>query len=49
MLKRMKNGNGNNIPAIGIHVTPKQTRKYTNWKIVNVAMNLNGTDSTNEA
>lgn len=49
MLTRRKNGNGNKIPAIGIHVTPKQTRKYTIWKSVNVAMHLNGTDSTNEA
>lgn len=49
MLMRTKNGKGNKIPAIGIHVTPKQNRKYTNWKIVNVAMYLNGTDSTKEA
>lgn len=49
MLMRIKNGKGNNIPAIGIHVTPKQRSKYTNWKSVNVAMYLNGTDSTNEA
>lgn len=46
---RRKNGKGNKIPAIGIHVIPKQTRKYTNWKIVNMAMYLNGTDSTKEA
>jgi len=49
MLMRMKNGSGNNIPAIGIQVMPKQTRKYTTWKIVNVAMYLNGTESTKEA
>lgn len=46
---RMKNGNGNNIPAIGIHVTPKQSRRYRNWKIVKTAMDLKGTDSTKEA
>lgn len=45
----MKNGSGNNIPATGIHVTPKQTKKYTSWKSVKVAMYLNGTDSTYEA
>lgn len=49
MLIRRKKGNGNKIPAIGIHVTPKQIRKYTSWRSVNVAMYLNGTDSTNEA
>lgn len=49
MLMRRKNGKGNSIPAIGIHVTPKHTRKYTNWNMVNIAMYLNGTDSTNEA
>lgn len=46
---RKKNGSGNNIPAIGIHVTPKQIKRYTTWKIVNIAMYLKGTDSTNEA
>ena len=49
MLMRRKNGKGNNIPAIGIHVTPKHNRKYTNWKSVNIAMYLYGTNSTNEA
>lgn len=49
MLMRRKNGKGNKIPAIGIHVTPKHTRKYTSWKSVNIAMDLNGTNSTNEA
>lgn len=49
MVMRMKNGSGNKIPAIGIQVMPKQTSKYTNWKIVNVAMYLKGTKSTKEA
>jgi len=44
-----KNGKGNNIPAIGIHVTPKQTKKYTHWKSVNNTIYLNGTDSTKVA
>lgn len=43
------NGNGNKIPTMGIHVTPKQNRKYINWNSVNVMIYLNGTDSTNEA
>lgn len=46
---RRKNGKGNKMPATGIHVTPKQTKKYTSWKSVNMAMYLNGTDSTKEA
>lgn len=46
---RRKNGNGNNIPAMGIHVTPKQRSRYMNWKIVKAAINLKGTDSTKEA
>lgn len=44
-----KNGKGNSIPAIGIHVTPKQIKRYTNWKAVKAAIYLNGTSSTNEA
>lgn len=44
-----KNGKGNRIPAIGIQVTPKHTRKYTIWNTVKIAMYLIGTDSTNEA
>lgn len=49
MLIRRKNGSGKSIPAIGIHVMPKQMRRYANWKSVNNMMYLNGTDSTNEA
>jgi hypothetical protein len=49
MLMSRKNGKGNNIPATGIHVTPKQTKRYNNWKRVNVAIFLYGTDSTKEA
>jgi hypothetical protein len=44
-----KKGKGNNIPAMGIHVTPKQIKKYTHWKTVNKTMYLKGTDSTKEA
>lgn len=49
MVMRRKNGNGNSIPAIGIHVTPKHTSRYTIWKMVNAAICLKGTDSTKEA
>lgn len=49
MLKRRKNGKGKRMPAIGIQVTPKHNSKYTNWKIVKLAMYLNGTDSTKDA
>lgn len=41
--------NGKRTPAIGIHVIPKQTSKYTVWKIVNAAIVLNGTVSTKVA
>lgn len=49
MLVRRKNGKGNSIPAIGIHVIPKHRRKYTHWKSVKMSMYLNGTVSTKEA
>lgn len=49
MIIRRKNGNGNRIPAIGIHVTPKHSRRYTNWSIVKIAICLKGTDSTKDA
>ena len=49
MLIRMKKGKGNKIPAIGIHVMPKHTRRYTNWKIVKIAIFSKGTDSTKDA
>jgi hypothetical protein len=49
MLISRKNGKGNNIPATGIHVTPKQMRRYANWKSVNIEICLKGTFSTNEA
>ena len=49
MIISRKNGKGNNIPAMGIHVTPKHTRRYTNWNRVNMKIYLKGTDSTNEA
>lgn len=49
MLTRRKNGKGNNMPATGIHVIPKQITRYMNWKSVNAAMLLKGTVSTNEA
>ena len=49
MLISKKNGSGNRIPATGIHVNPKQSRKYANWNIVKQFITLKGTDSTNGA
>lgn len=49
MLMRRKNGKGKRMPAIGIQVTPKTRSKYRNWKVVKIAMYLNGTDSTKDA
>ena len=40
---------GNKTPAIGTHVIPKHISKYAVWNIVNIAIVLNGTLSTNVA
>jgi len=48
MLIIKKNGKGKRIPAIGIQVTPKHSRRYNIWKIVKPAIALKGTVSTNE-
>ena len=48
MTTRKYIGKGNRIPAMGIHVTKKQPRRYANWKRVKVNMYLKGTDSTKE-
>lgn len=49
MIISMKKGSGKRIPAIGIHVTPKHSMRYANWKRVNTAISLKGTNSTKDA